>query len=67
MSPSLYSASHTSTILNETPQDQDINPEAFEEELNRDRKEDPYLVRFDEGDPANPKVGASCFDSRILS
>ena len=36
--------------------DVDLPPEAFEEEMNEVKKEDPYLVRFDLDDHANPKV-----------
>jgi multidrug resistance protein len=49
-SHTVYSASHSSTTNNEL-----VNPEQFEANINCTKEEDPYLVRFDKGDPASPK------------
>lgn len=58
MASSLYSASRASTINEERnpPQDELLDPAVFAENEVREEKEDPHLVRFDEGDPANPKA-----------
>ena len=51
MSPSLYSVSHASTIIDDGQQ-LDSNPA----NTDLDAKVDPYLVQFDQNDPSNPKV-----------
>lgn len=40
------------------PQDEFLGPVVFagNEVIREGEKEDPYLVRFEEGDPENPKV-----------
>lgn len=48
-------STHSGETLSGEP-DVNLSPEAFEEQMEEDRKEDPYLVRFDVDDPANPKV-----------
>jgi hypothetical protein len=50
MSPSVYSASHVSTIIDDDRQNDLSGIEGVDQKL------DPYLVRFEEDDPANPMV-----------
>lgn len=48
--PPVYTPSHST--INQVP-----NPEAFKGEFKRgETDDDPYLVRFDRGEPANPMV-----------
>jgi multidrug resistance protein len=58
MPSSVCSASHASTIIDGDRHHQP-DPADFGEGLSCDKKLDPYLVRFDENDPANPKNWSS--------
>ena len=51
-----HASTHSADLTLSGKPDVDLPPEAFDEQLNQDRKEDPYLVRFDVDDHANPKV-----------
>lgn len=46
---SIYSASHST--INEIPPQ-----ETADNGITEEKKEDPFLVRFTDGDPENPKV-----------
>lgn len=59
-------STHSGETLSGEP-DVNLSPEAFEEQMEEDRKEDPYLVRFDVDDPANPKVIQNSTHSKIIA
>ncbi|KIM75357.1 hypothetical protein PILCRDRAFT_827257 [Piloderma croceum F 1598] len=52
MPPSVYSASHASTIIDDDRHNESSDPTSFGE--GADPKLDPFLVQFEENDPANP-------------
>lgn len=54
MPPSVYSASHASTIIDDDRHNESPDPTSIGE--GADPKLDPFLVRFEENDPANPMV-----------
>jgi hypothetical protein len=54
MSPSLYSVSHASTIIDDERPNEFSDPATFTEVVGK--QSDPYFVRFDENDSANPKA-----------
>ena len=61
MPPSVYSASHASTIIDDDRHNESSDPASFGEDV--DPKLDPFLVGFEENDPANPMV---CYLSHIV-
>lgn len=51
-----HASTHSADLTLNGKPDVDLPAEAFEKQMNQDREEDPYLVRFDVDDHANPKV-----------